>query len=318
MSQFVIETQGLSKAYGNLWALKSLDLKVPKNSIFAFLGPNGAGKTTAIKLLLGLTSPSEGDGYIFGMDIGRQSTEIRGRVGYLAQHPNFYDYMTARETLRFAARFFYSGPKEEIEKRIQYLLELVDLEEKADRTIKGFSGGEVQRLGIAQALINSPELLILDEPASGLDPQGREEVLDLMAQLQKTTTIFYSTHILDDVQRVSDAVAIINKGALVAQAPIEQLLSGSEGVVYIMSIEGEHQGLENDVKSLPYVSAVSTSSKNGITQLLVTVEDEEAAKKDLLRSVLSNKSVTVTEFGRRKYELEEVFLRLVEEKKDAE
>ena len=149
MNQFVIETQGLSKAYGDLWALKSLDLRVPKNSIFAFLGPNGGGKTTAIKLLLGLTGASEGGGYIFGMDIVRQSTEIRGRVGYLAQHPKFYDYMTARETLRFAARFFYTGPKEAIEKRIQELLVLVDLEEKADRTIKGFSGGETQRLGIA-------------------------------------------------------------------------------------------------------------------------------------------------------------------------
>ncbi len=99
MSQFVIETQGLSKVYGDLWALKSLDLRVPKNSIFAFLGPNGAGKTTAIKLLLGLTGASEGGGYIFGMDIARQSTEIRGRVGYLAQHAKFYDHMTARETV---------------------------------------------------------------------------------------------------------------------------------------------------------------------------------------------------------------------------
>jgi len=318
MNQLVIETQGLSKAYGDLWALKSLDLRVPKNSIFAFLGPNGAGKTTTIKLLLGLTGPSEGGGYIFGMDIARQSTDIRGRIGYLAQHPRFYDYMTARETLRYAARFFYTGPKEIIEKRIQELLVLVDLEEKADRTIKGFSGGESQRLGIAQALINSPELLILDEPASGLDPQGREEVLDLMAQLQKTTTIFYSTHILDDVQRVSDTVAIINKGTLVAQAPIDQLLSGSEGVAYVLTIEGDSESVENHVKGLPYVSSVSTRTINGNAHLVVNVEDEEKAKRDLLRSVLSDKSVTITEFGRRKYELEEVFIRLVEEKKDAE
>lgn len=318
MSQFAIETQGLSKAYGDLWALKSLDLRVPKNSIFAFLGPNGAGKTTAIKLLLGLTSPSEGGGYIFGMDITRQSNDIRGRIGYLAQHPRFYDYMTARETLRFAAHFYYNGPKEAIEKRIQELLTLVDLEEKADRAIKGYSGGETQRLGIAQALINSPELLILDEPASGLDPQGREEVLDLMEQLQKTTTIFYSTHILDDVQRVSDTVAIINKGTLVAQAPINQLLSGTDGVAYVLTIEGDYSKVESHLKSLPYVTAVTTRTEDDSAHLIVTVEDETKAKKDMLRSVLSDKTVTVTEFGRRKYELEEVFLRLVEEKKDAE
>ncbi|MFW9959321.1 MAG: ABC transporter ATP-binding protein [Candidatus Odinarchaeota archaeon] len=318
MSQFVIETQGLSKAYGDLWALKSLDLRVPKNSIFAFLGPNGAGKTTAIKLLLGLTAATEGGGYIFGMDIARQSNDIRGRIGYLAQHPRFYDYMTARETLRFAARFYYSGPKETIEKRIQELLTLVNLDDKADRTIKGYSGGETQRLGIAQALINSPELLILDEPASGLDPQGREEVLDLMEQLQKTSTIFYSTHILDDVQRVSDSVAIINKGTLVAQAPINQLLSGTEGVAYVLTIEGDYNRIASQLESLPYVTAVSTKTENETAHFVVTIDDETKAKKDMLRTVLTNKDVIVTEFGRRKYELEEVFLRLVEEKKDAE
>jgi ABC-2 type transport system ATP-binding protein len=317
MSQYVIETQSLSKAYGDLWALRSLDLKVPKNSIFAFLGPNGAGKTTTIKLLLGLTNPSEGGGYIFGMDIRRQSPVIRTRIGYLAQHPQFYDYMTARETLRFAARFFYSGPKETIEKRIQELLVLVEIEEKADRVIKGLSGGEIQRLGIAQALINSPELLILDEPAAGLDPEGRGEVLDLMEQLRKTTTIFYSTHILSDVQRVSDTVAIINKGTLVAQAPIEQLLSGTEGVAYALTIEGDYKSVDTNLKDLPYVTSVTTTEANGRANLVVAVNDEGTAKKDLLRSVLSDKKLIVTEFGRKKYDLEEVFLRLVEEKKDA-
>jgi ABC-2 type transport system ATP-binding protein len=318
MIQYVIETQGLGKAYGDLWALKSLDLKVPKNSIFAFLGPNGAGKTTTIKLLLGLTAPSEGTGYIFGMDIVRKGNDIRRRIGYLAQHPQFYDYMTARETLRFAAHFFFAGPKDAIEKRIQELLALVDLEEKADRTIKGYSGGEAQRLGIAQALINSPDLLILDEPAAGLDPQGREEVLGLMEQLQKTTTIFYSTHILSDVQRISDDVAIISKGSLVAQAPIDELLSGTEGVAYILTIEGDYQKAESQLQSLPYVATVTTREEKGTGHLVVTVKDEKEAKINLLRSVLSNKSLTVTEFGRKKYDLEEVFLKLTEDKKDAE
>jgi ABC-2 type transport system ATP-binding protein len=139
-----------------------------------------------------------------------------------------------------------------------------------------------------------------------------------MAELQKTTTIFYSTHILDDVQRVSDTVAIINKGQLVAQAPISQLLSGTEGVAYVLTVEGDYHSVENRVKGLPYVSAVSAKADNGTARLIVTVDDEEKAKKDLLRSVLGDKSVTITEFGRRKYELEEVFLRLVEDKKDAE
>src|SRR3712207_6456261 len=220
----VIQTQGLGKTYKNVTALKSLDLAVPKNSIFGFLGPNGAGKTTTIKLLLGLAKPTGGTGKLFSRDIVTESVEIRKHIGYLAQDPRYYDKMTARQTLRFVARFFYAGPKKAIEERVSEMLELVGLGDRADRPIKGFSGGERQRLGIAQAQINYPDLLILDEPAASLDPMGRRDVLGVMERLRKHTTIFYSTHILDDVQRVSDSVAILNHGRLVAQAPIEQLL----------------------------------------------------------------------------------------------
>ncbi len=222
----VIETRGLSKAYKGVRALEGLNLRVKQNSIFGFLGPNGAGKTTTIKLLLGLARPTRGSATVFGLDAAQESVAIRKRVGYLAQDPRYYEHMTARETLRFTARFFYAGPDETIERRIQGTLELVGLAEKADRSIKGFSGGERQRLGIAQAQINYPDLLILDEPAASLDPQGRRDVQEVMERLRKYTTIFYSTHILDDVQRVSDTVAIMNQGKLVAQAPIEELLAG--------------------------------------------------------------------------------------------
>ena len=173
----VIQTHGLTKTFNGINALTSLDLSVHKNSIFGFLGPNGAGKTTTIKLLLGLARPTSGGGTVFGHDIIRESGSIRQRVGYLAQDPRYYEYMTARQTLRFTARFFYSGPKAAIEARIQNTLELVGLDDKADRPIKGFSGGERQRLGIAQAQVNYPDLLILDEPAASLDPQGRCDVL---------------------------------------------------------------------------------------------------------------------------------------------
>jgi ABC-2 type transport system ATP-binding protein len=146
-SQPVIETRGLTKSYKGLAALKALDLRVPKHSIFGFLGPNGAGKTTTIKLLLGLARPSGGEGRIFGLDIIRNSTEIRKRIGYLAQEPRYYEHMTARETLHFTARFFYAGPAAEIEQRIDETLDLVGLADKADRPVKGFSGGERQRPG---------------------------------------------------------------------------------------------------------------------------------------------------------------------------
>jgi ABC-2 type transport system ATP-binding protein len=216
MMDWLIHTQHLTKSYGEVEALKSLDLRVPRHSIFGFLGPNGAGKTTTIKLLLGLIRPSAGTASVFGLDIRRDSVAIRDRIGYLPQEPRFYEHMTARQILRFTARFSFKGPAAEIERRVEETLDLVGLEAKADRPAKGFSGGERQRLGIGQAQVNYPDLLILDEPAASLDPLGRRDVLQVMDRLRQHTTIFYCTHILDDVQRVSDTVAILNQGALVA------------------------------------------------------------------------------------------------------
>ncbi len=311
-SELVIDTKGLSKTYNGVAALDSLNLQVPKNSIFGFLGPNGAGKTTAIKLLLGLTRPTSGGGVIFGQDIVQDSVEIRKRIGYLAQDPRFYEHMTARETLRFKARFYYRGPGVEIEKRITETLELVGLSDKADRPIKGFSGGERQRLGIAQAQINYPDLLILDEPAAALDPMGRRDVLEVMERLQKYSTIFYSTHILDDVQRVSDAVAILNHGKLVALAPIEELLSGSQGTIFSLVIEGDAGPVQERVRSQAWVADIEAVTGDSETTWQVAVTDEAAAKDQLLRLVLSDGQITVTHFGKKTYELEEIFINIVE------
>ena len=308
----VISTQNLGKSYNGVQALKSLDLKVPKNSIFGFLGPNGAGKTTAIKLLLGLTRPTSGGGAIFGQDIVQDSVEIRKRIGYLAQDPRFYEHMTARETLRFKAHFYYRGPASEIETRIAETLELVGLEDKADRPIKGFSGGERQRLGIAQAQINYPDLLILDEPAAALDPMGRRDVLEVMERLQKYATIFYSTHILDDVQRVSDSVDILNHGELVAQASIQDLLAGSRGTIYSLDIEGQADQAQARITDQAWVSAVDVTAADDQITWQVTVTDDEAAKAQLLRLVLADEQLTVTRFGRKTYELEEIFINIVE------
>ncbi|MFN2255105.1 MAG: ABC transporter ATP-binding protein, partial [Candidatus Promineifilaceae bacterium] len=147
--QLVIETQDLSKQYKGVNALQDLNLHVAQHSIFGFLGPNGAGKSTAIKLLLGLIKPSSGRAAVFGLDTVNDSVAVRKRVGYLAQDPRYYEHMTARETMRFAARFFYRGPADAVEERITETLKLVGLDDKADRAIKGFSGGERQRLGIA-------------------------------------------------------------------------------------------------------------------------------------------------------------------------
>ena len=308
---FVIEAQGLSKTYKNVQALKSLDLQVHQNSIFGFLGPNGAGKTTTIKLLLGLIRPTAGSATVFGMDSVNQSVDIRARIGYLPQEPHFYEYMTARQTLRFVARFFFQGPAKAIEERVNEMLELVDLTEKADRPIKTFSSGERQRLGIAQAQVNYPDLLILDEPAASLDPLGRRDVLEVMSKLRKYTTVFYSTHILDDVQRVSDTVVILNKGVLVAQGPIEELLAGSEEVVYIVHLRGQVEEARTQVLSQPWVSGIITGEHNGETTWQVSVTDPQAAEAQLFK-LLANGPAVVTEFRRKQYELEDVFMQVIE------
>ena len=308
----VIQTHDLSKSFGTVQALKGLNLCVPKNSITGFLGPNGAGKSTAIKLLLGLSRPTRGSGTIFGLDIRKDSSEIRRRVGYLSQQPRFYDAMSAREVLRFTLRFFFRGPHQAIEDRVQEMLEMVGLEHQAERPIRGFSGGERQRLGIAQAQVNYPDLLILDEPAAALDPMGRHDVLKIMERLRKYTTIFYSTHILDDVQRVSDRVVILNRGEMIAQGPIEELLAGNGACVYRLSLEGSLDAVRQTVQNLPWVVSEQLNRVNGRTLWNIAVSDETKARNELLRVVLADPKVTVLEFGQQRHNLEDIFIQMVQ------
>ncbi|NKQ37818.1 MAG: ABC transporter ATP-binding protein [Chloroflexi bacterium] len=312
----IIETDKLTKQYKTGIALNKLSLQVPRNATFGFLGPNGAGKSTAMKLLLGLIRPSSGSGAIFGHDIVQESVQIRERVGYLAQEPRFYSHMTARETLRFVARFFEMDARTS-EKRIIESLELVGLANKADRAIKGFSGGERQRLGIAQAQLNDPDLLILDEPAAALDPMGRRDVLRIIKRLQERATIFYSTHILDDVQRVSDRVAILNNGTLVAQAPVAELLGSQGNHAYTVTFAGEANGAQAALQNQAWVREVAVTAKNGLTEWQVDVDDAQAAETQLLPILLhgggdSASPIAVKSFGKRKQNLENVFVNLVE------
>lgn len=307
----VIHTQGLSKSYGDIHALKSLSLEVPKNSIFGFLGPNGAGKTTTIKLLLGLTRPTSGGGSIFGRDIVKDSVDIRVNIGYLPQDAHFYQHMTARQTLDYTAKFFYKGPQSEINKRVDEMLELVGLEDRADRPIKGFSGGERQRLGIAQAEVNYPDLLILDEPAASLDPQGRRDVLEVMSRIRKYATVFYCTHILDDVQRVSDQVAIINQGELITQASIEKLLAGTGEVVYSLAMRGDTERAYAHIHGLPWVTGIQVGQENAKTTWQVSVSDQAAAE-DHLISQLVSQDLKIAHFSLLEQNLEDVFINIVE------
>ena len=310
---WVMETNGLSKSYKSVKALEGVNLQVRRNSIYGFLGPNGAGKSTAIKLLVGLIQPTAGTATVFGKDIQSNSREIRKRIGYLAQEPRFYDYMTAREILRYTLNFFYRGPKDLMEARIEEMLELVGLADKADRPVRGFSGGERQRLGIAQAQVNYPDLLILDEPAASLDPMGRHDVLKVMEKLRKQTTIFYSTHILEDVQRVSDSVAILDKGRLIAEAPIQELLSGNgTGPVFLLTLKGNPEAAQRRVAAQPWVKDINVEPVNGHITWQVNVTDADTAEAELQSLILEDRDLRILSFGRKTYNLEEIFLSMVE------
>jgi ABC-2 type transport system ATP-binding protein len=237
-----IEVSNLSitykgKKFSKVEALKSLNLTVKKGEVFGFLGPNGAGKSTTIKTLVGLISPSAGSATLFDIDIS--SHESRRRVGYLPENPSLYDFLTAREYLVFVGKSF-SMSSAAIAARTLEVLEMLQLVEAADRPVRSYSKGMVQRLGLAQTLLHEPDLYILDEPMSGLDPLGRALVKNIIRQLKQAgKTVFFSTHITADVEAVCDKVAIIDKGELQALESVESiLLNGIVG--YSVQVSGVH------------------------------------------------------------------------------
>jgi len=220
--------------------------------------------------------------------------------------------MTARETLAFVARFFYTG-REHIARRVDESLRLVSLKAKADRPISGFSGGELQRLGIAQAQINEPELLILDEPSSSLDPMGRAEVLAIIDRLRERSTVFYSTHILDDIERVSDHVIILNRGKLVAQGPITDILAVDSEVSYDVELNGPSSDLRIDLLTIPWVTKVERVGQNGHTRWRIAVSSAELAERDLMRQMMSADGVQIVSFARRQRSMEDAFMQMIGE-----
>ncbi len=215
----MIEVDHITKRYREVDALKGVSLSVRQGTVFGFLGPTGAGKTTLMRILAGLIEPTSGNFRINGV----ANEAMKKHVGYLAQQPSFYPWMTGRELLRFSGKL-YGMASTEIEQRISELLELCGMQHAADRKIGGYSGGMLQRLGIAQAILHRPRVTLLDEPASALDPVGRKDVLDLITRLREETTIFMSSHILEDVQRVCDEVAIISQGSIILHENMKSLL----------------------------------------------------------------------------------------------
>jgi ABC-2 type transport system ATP-binding protein len=309
-----IRTEELHKTFGDVRALDGLTLSVAKGSVFGFLGPNGAGKTTTIRILIGLARPNAGRAWVSGVEVDANAAERRqlaSRIGYLPQEPTFYPWMTAREFLDYVGRVF-GLPSAERRARTQEMLELAGLTEAAKRRIGGFSGGMCQRLGVAQALINRPEVLFLDEPVSSLDPAGRKELLVLIEQLRGRCTVFMSTHILADVERVCDTVGIINRGQLVAEAPQAELIE--RYAVPAFEIETENGFVEQLVawaERLRGTTWVESVSINGRTMRAV-VSDVGRAKRELLVSAVQS-GIVLTRYEMVRPSLEDVFLRLVSE-----
>jgi ABC-2 type transport system ATP-binding protein len=304
-----IEARGLTKRYRDVLALDRLDLAVPTGSVFGFLGPNGAGKTTTLRLLTGLGRPTAGSAIVAGVDVGRGGLDLAQQIGYLDQDPRFYGWMTGRELLTFVGRAYGLGGAA-LRSRVDEVLETVGLLEAAQRRIGGYSGGMRQRLGVGQAMLPRPAVLFLDEPVSALDPEGRRDVLELIGQLRSIATVFMSTHILTDVERICDRVAILDRGRLVVDAPIDELLArharpileldpepGQEAVVAVLAAR---------LRAEPWVRDVR--EEHGL--LRVVVSDTERAAAEALPLVVAA-GAHLARFERVRPTLEDVFLALV-------
>lgn len=300
---------GLVKRYGAVVALDGLDLAVPAGVVFGFLGPNGAGKTTAVRLLTGLAQVTAGSATVVGIDVARQGPALRRRIGYLDQAPRFYPWMRGRELLEFVGELF--GLRgQALRSRVAELLAITGLADAANRKIGGYSGGMKQRLGLAQALLNRPEILFLDEPVSALDPAGRHDMLALIDGLRGQSTVFMSTHILSDVERVCDRVTIVNQGRLVVESGVAELQERYALPVYALVPEpGQGAALAQLVAALRAAPWAERVSEEGET-VRVIARDPAAAGAAILPLVVEC-GVTLARFERGRPSLEEIFLRLV-------
>ena len=290
-------------------ALDSLSLTVEQGGAFGFLGPNGAGKTTTLRLFTGLTNPTGGRVWVAGEDVSGRSLQLRSKVGYLPEPPAFYGWMTGREFLRFTAEL-YGLEGNGAKTRVGQLLEQVDLTEAADRRVKGYSRGMQQRLGLAQALIHKPEVLFLDEPASVLDPMGRRDMLEAITSLKGQTTVFVSTHILADVERMCDRVAIINRGKIVISGSIDELRSQRQESVFELEFEEDPGPMARHLAGIPWVKSME-GHRRGLRHVLqVDVTDVELAKRELPRLVYESE-LPLVRLELHSASLEDVFMELV-------
>jgi ABC-2 type transport system ATP-binding protein len=309
-----ISISNLTKRYAAVEAVSALSLEVPEGAIFGFLGANGAGKTSTIKVLAGLSEPTSGAATVAGVSVTAHG-EHRRHLGYLGQEPSFYGWMSGRQTLEYVAGF-HGQDRGAARKRAGELLALVGIAEAADRKTNTYSGGMRQRLGIAQALVGRPAVVMLDEPVSALDPLGRRDVLELMARLRGETTVFYSTHILDDVQRVSDHVAILDHGRLVTAAPTKELMASFTRGVLEVVLGGADASMTVALSNLDGIATARTVQRDGDvwTFEIQTADGRTAEAQRAIAAFSVEHGLTLVSTSHHQLDLEQVFMRLIDRK----
>lgn len=301
--ELVIETKGLTKKFGKFTAVKDLNLKVPRKTIYGFLGPNGAGKSTTIRMLLDLIKPTGGEVYLFGKDISRYRMDILRKVGSLVEAPSYYGNLTAYENLEITRRILKVDKKE-----IDKALEIVNLSKWKNIKVKSFSLGMKQRLGIAQALIGPRELLILDEPTNGLDPAGVREIRDLIISLPRImgVTILISSHILSEIEQMADYVGIIRNGNLLFQGTLDELKARTNTQILIKATPLD--------KAQEFIRQMGLGVENREGKLYVS--KGEIGTEELNRALVL-KGFGVSHLSESEKSLEEIFLELTEGKSNA-
>lgn len=302
----VIQTEGLTKRFDDLVAVNDLNIHVERGEIYGFLGPNGAGKTTTIMMLLGLTKPTSGRIKLFGKDLATDYFEIKRRIGVLSEFQYLYEEMTAQEYLRFFCELYRV---DEPDTRIKEVLSVVNLYHRRNELLGGYSKGMKQKLGLARTLLHKPEILILDEPVSSLDPHGIKEVRDiLLEENEKGTTMFISSHILSEIERICDRVGIINKGRLMAEDTMSNIKRRlTDEVEVTIQVEGMKPEIEAGLKELPFVLGLLADGGT----LTLKMKADQDYRADVSRKI-SELGGVVLEMRRHEMTLEDAFVTITE------
>jgi len=297
----LLQVNELEKKYKSHIAVKKISFQIEKGQCIALLGPNGAGKTTTLQMLAGLLTPSSGSIQFKQLN----EKDYRSKIGFLPQHPSFFNWMSPVQFLQFSGELSHS-PKQQLKEKINEVLQFVSLSAVKKKRIGGFSGGMKQRLGLAQALLNDPELLILDEPVSALDPAGRRDVLSLITKLKEKTTILFSTHVLHDAEQVCDKVIMLKDGEIKWDNTLEELRKA-----FITSAVKVHteEPIEDKLSDLPHVEKIEFVTDSS---MILFVSEGNSHSNELLSAIME-KGLTIKRFEKLQDSLEDAYMKVMEQ-----